>query len=129
MTSLWQLPVPASALLSGPEFAELPRRICELKLSIEGDDGSPCVLTLRFDAVEAYKCTFLTSCTAEMFNLAYGKLVSLDGNWLDEVRRAGKKDQANIAALQHLMITFDDGPCYEIICRSWSVDSQSHSPR
>jgi hypothetical protein len=122
MTELWELPVPASALLTSPEFVVRPRRECELRLSIEGDDGGPRSIALGFGGVESYKCTFLTSCTADMFKLAYGKLVSLDSNWLEEVRRSGRKDQTTIEALRHLMITFDDGPCYEIICRTWCVD-------
>ncbi len=121
MKELWRLPVPASALLQSPEFIVLPRRECELRLSIEGDDGSPSFLALRFSTVESFKCTFRSSCTAEMFNLAYGRLVSLDSSWLEEVRKTGKRDQAAIEALQHLMITFDDGPCYEIICQAWIV--------
>jgi hypothetical protein len=122
MIELWRLPVPASALLTGPEFVSLPRRECELRLSIEGDDGGVTELTLRFSGLEAYKCTFMTSCTADMFKLAYGKLVSVDSNWLDEIKKLGRKDPKVIEELQHLMITFDDGPCYEIICRSWSMN-------
>lgn len=123
MTELWQLPVAASALLTSPEFVVLPRRECEMRLSIEGEDGDPVVLALRFSGVEVYKCTFLTSCTADMFNLAYGRLVSLDSNWLDEVRKTGKKSPEAVESLRHLMITFDDGPCYELICRSWKVNN------
>ena len=121
MKEHWQLPVAASALLHSPEFVVLPRRECALKLLIEGDDGTTEAVALQFTGVECYKCTFLTSCTADMFNFAYGKLVSLDSAWLDEVRSTGKKDPATMSALQHLMITFDDGPCYEIVCRSWSI--------
>ncbi|ASL46856.1 hypothetical protein bAD24_III05660 [Burkholderia sp. AD24] len=93
-----------------------------MRLLFEGDHGAPQEIALQFTGVESYKCTFLNSCTAAMFNLAYGKLVSLDSTWLDEVRSAGKKDQATIDALQQLMITFDDGPCYEIICKSWGMN-------
>ncbi|WP_322023562.1 hypothetical protein [Burkholderia sp. BCC1977] len=122
MNELWQLPVPASALLKSPEFVVLPRRECELRLSIEDEEGEATDCTLRLSGVEVYKCTFMTSCTADMFKLAYGKLVSLDSDWLDKVRIAGRKDSKTIAALQHLMITFDDGPCYEFLCTSWSAN-------
>ena len=121
MKELWQLPVAASALLHSPEFVILRRRECALRLLFEGGDGNTKAIALQFTGVESYKCTFVSSCTAVMFNLAYGKLVSLKSTWLDEVRSAGKKDEAAIEVLQHLMITFDDGPCYEVICRSWSV--------
>lgn len=121
MREHWRLPVAASALLHSPAFVVLPRRESELRLLFEGDDGVATSIALHFSGVESYKCTFVTSCTAAMFSLAYGKLVSLNSQWLEEVRSSGKKDQATIEALQHLMITFDDGPCYEIICRSWSI--------
>ena len=121
MNELWHLPVPVSALLTSPEFVVLPRRECELRLSIEGEDGKVSDVRLWFGELEAYKCTFMTSCTADMFKLAYGKLVSIESKWLDDVKRAGRKDQEIIDALQHLMIAFDDGPCYEVICGSWSA--------
>ncbi|WP_223963798.1 hypothetical protein [Paraburkholderia sabiae] len=121
MKEHWQLPVAASALLHSPEFVVLQRRVCELRLLVECDDGAANEIALQFAGVECYKCTFMTSCTAAMFNLAYGKLVSLDSVWLDEIRSTGKKDKATVDSLKHLMITFDDGPCYEIICRSWSI--------
>ncbi|WP_027797645.1 hypothetical protein [Paraburkholderia acidipaludis] len=121
MKEHWQLPVAASALLLSPEFVFLQRRECVLRLLIEADDGTPKPIALQFSGVESCKCTFLASCTAEMFKLAYGKLISIESPWLTEVRGTGRKDQATIDALQHFMITFDDGPCYEIICRSWTV--------
>ncbi|MEX3952773.1 hypothetical protein AB4Y40_34085 [Paraburkholderia sp. EG287B] len=121
MKEHWQFPVAASALLHSPEFVVLQRRECALSLSLEGDDGAAKEIVLQFSGVESYKCTFLTSCTAAMFKLAYGRLVSLDSTWLNEVRSTGKKDKVTVDALQHLMITFDDGPCYEIICCTWSI--------
>ncbi|MEM5314793.1 hypothetical protein [Paraburkholderia sp. JHI869] len=121
MKEHWKLPVAASALFHSPEFVVLPRRECTLRLLFEGDDGAAKEIVLQFSGVESYKCTFLTSCTAAMFNLAYARLVSLESTWLEEVRSTGKKDRAAVDALQHLMITFDDGPCYEIICGTWSI--------
>jgi hypothetical protein len=116
MTELWRLPVAASAVMTGPVFIELPRRSCELRLTVEGDDGTPVV-----EKLEIHKCTFMASCTEEMFNLAYGRLISIESRWLAEIRETGRKTQEIKEALKHLMITFDDGPCYEFICRSWGV--------
>lgn len=121
MKEHWHLPVAASALLHSPEFVVLRHRECVLRLLVERNDGAGKEIALLFTGVESYKCTFLPACTAAMFNLAYGKLVSLDSAWLAEVRSTGKKDRATVDALLHLMITFDDGPCYEIICSSWSI--------
>jgi hypothetical protein len=123
MTELWHLPVPASALLKSPEFFPLPRRQCEIRLFFEDDYGGERCVNLRFDGVEAYRCTYLGSCTPEMFNLAYGKLVSLENTlWLGEIRCAGGKDAEKANALHHMMITFDDGPCYEVVCSSVRID-------
>ena len=113
---LWKLPVPASALLRSPIFASLGKRQCELSFHIESDDGEARA-GLLFESVEAYKCTYLTSCSAEMFNTAYGKLVRLGTTaWLGEVMKVYSTASQSPKELQHLMICFDDGPCYEIIC-------------
>jgi hypothetical protein len=117
---LWEMPVPSSALTRGASFAALLKRECELSFYIEGADGDK-KAGIVFDGVEAYKCTYMTARSVEMINVAYDKLVRLDGSpWLAEVKansseyytkRLGAPKQ-----LQHLIICFDDGPCYEFIC-------------
>lgn len=117
--TLWKLPVPASALLRSPVFAPLGKRQCELSFLIESDEGEARA-GLLFEGVEAYKCTYLTSCSAEIFNTAYGKLVRLGATtWLNEVMKVYSQARQSPNELQHLMICFDDGPCYEIICLSF----------
>ena len=101
---LWAMPVPVTALFCGARFSVLQKRMCSLTFNFEGDDCEPQEITLVFDGIEVFKCTFMTSCTAEMFDLAYGKVVDL-----------GRSD------LKHLMITLDDGPCYEFICQKFRV--------
>lgn len=119
---LWKLPVPATALAKGPTFAMLMKRQCEISFHIEGDDGDTPKISLLFDGVEAYKCTCLTSCTAEMFNTAYGKVVRLESSsWLKDVLKVSEGRSTSPRDLQHLMICFDDGPCYEFICRDFKV--------
>ena len=71
---------------------------------------------LSFGGTEAFKTTYLTSCTTEMFSSAYGKLVDLGStHWLKELSVRSKKPN-----LRHLMICFDDGPCHEIVCRDFA---------
>jgi hypothetical protein len=114
--TLWKLPVPATAVLGSPVFVALTKRQCELSFHIETDGGQTRV-GLLFDGVEGYKCTYLTSCSKEMFNTAYGKLVRLGVTvWLDDVMKVYARASQAPKELQHLMICFDDGPCYEIIC-------------
>lgn len=119
MKELWRLPVAPSAIYLGPEISVLRKRTLELKFSTECAKGGIVESALRFEGVEAYRCTYATSLSADMIHLAYGALVALDSEWLEAVRTTGRKQQVD--ELFHAMITFDDGPCYEIICRSWSI--------
>lgn len=118
---LWKLPVPATALLR-QIFEALQKRRCELSVYFEGPSGQQRI-SLVFEGVEAYKCTYLTSCTADMFNTAYGKLVNLGSTpWLKELLRARAPNSSQVSDdLQHLMICFDDGPCYEIVCLNFKA--------
>jgi hypothetical protein len=111
---LWKLPVAPTALTRSPDFAVLPKRQCQISMEFEGASGIV-RNTLVFEGVEAFKCTYLTSCSAEMFNTAYGKLVHLGATqWLAETEKVNSGRSPS--ALKHLMICFDDGPCYEFIC-------------
>lgn len=84
------------------------------------EEGGPVRNTLLFEGVEAFKCTYLTSCSAEMFNVAYGKLAGIEGSrWLDEMKNTGGPSCAS--ELRHLMICFDDGPCYEFVCTGYKA--------
>jgi hypothetical protein len=122
---LWKLPVPATSLVKGPDFKVLPKRQCEISFQIEGNEADLTRIHLLFDGVEAFKCTYLTSCSAEMFNTAYAKLVRLGATpWLTELLKIYGKGKQPDKELQHLMICFDDGPCYEIICLNF-VEQQS----
>lgn len=114
------MPVPSSALTRGPSLTSLLKRECELSFYVEADDGDQ-KSGILFTGVEAYKCTHTTARSVEMINTAYDKLVRLDGSpWLEEVTANSvsyyARRQATPKELQHLMISFDDGPCYEVIC-------------
>jgi hypothetical protein len=118
--TLWELPVPATQI-QWPNFIERPRRECELSLETDEELGVSQRFYIRFEGVEVYRCTYMTSMTAEMIEAAYGKLVQLGmTQWLTEVLKTYRDycAHANVAAkeLQHVMICFDDGPCYEVIC-------------
>jgi hypothetical protein len=94
-------------------------RQCELSFYIESDDGDR-KAGILFDDVEAYKCTHMTALSVEMINAAYDRLVRLENSpWLSEVKANSasfyRTRQGAAKDLQHLMICFDDGPCYEFI--------------
>lgn len=127
---LWKLPVPTTGIIRGPAFSVLPRRECEIALSFEGSDGDEKWQRLRFKDVEAFKCTFLSaldSIDQDLCRDAYGTLISVErSSWLAETekshraycRLAGQQPKV----LQLLMICFDDGPCYEIICNQFHIE-------
>jgi hypothetical protein len=120
--TLWELPVPSSGR-NGVEFKQLMRRKCVLLFSYEDEeDGKPLFLELLFDGVEAFKCTYHHACTLEM-RAAYDQVMSLDeSGWLISVKSQLTKHQDDVNGLRHMMIYFDDGPCYEFICRSFRTE-------
>ena len=125
--TLWKMPVPATGLIRGSNFKELPGRKCEIAFSIEAEDGSEKWLTLLFDGVEVYKCTYLTSLSSVPQDLrteAYGRVVTVkNSDWLDKVNECYQNYHSRRTTkpmeLQHLTICFDDGPCYEFICTNF----------
>lgn len=121
---LWQLDVPVTGIIRGPRFEVLPKRQCGISFSIEAEDGREKWLLLLFDGVEVYKCTYLTSLSSvprELRTEAYGKVIAVNNSdWLAEINKYYQNYQSrrttNPQVLRHLMINFDDGPCYEFIC-------------
>lgn len=118
VTTLWDIPVPATQVeTTGIE--QLPKRLTRLAISLvvlRDDVDVVEYHDLSFEGTELFKCTYLTSRTAEMIRSAYGKLVDLGRTelWTQIADRSQKED------IRHLMICFDDGPCYEVVCTSFS---------
>ena len=118
--TVWEMPVPASAITRGPTFTSLPKRQCELSFYVEAETGDR-KISLIFDDVEAYKCTYLAASSLEMIKAAYGRLADLDESlWLTEISQRTRGYYTRIKKtpppLRHFAIYFDDGPCFEIIC-------------
>jgi hypothetical protein len=117
MNKIWELPFPSSSLLKGIEFAVFPKRSCSLKGEYEDDDGVINDVCLNFEEVEAFRCTYITSCNEVNVRNAYDRLVDCGASeWLKEVMTAFSQVSLEQKKLTHYMIFFDDGPCYEIIC-------------
>lgn len=127
--TLWKMPVPATGVMRGPNFKELPGRKCEISFSTEADDGGEKWLTLRFEDVEVFKSTHLASLgsiSQDLRRQSNGSVLSIsESPWLREVKECYNNycASARLPAkdLQHLMITFDDGPCYEFICGAFKT--------
>ena len=79
-------------------------------------------IALVFDGVEAYKTTYYHARGPETLE-AYDRLVSLGAtSWLAEISACLERYGDSLAGLEHLMIDFDDGPCYEMICRGHHLE-------
>ena len=107
----------------------LPKRQCEISFSVEAKDGGQKMEALLFDEVEAFKCTHLKSlCSVgqDLRRQSYGTVISIfESPWLQEVKQCYIDYCASARLtpkeLQHFMITFDDGPCYEFICGAFKA--------
>lgn len=107
--------------MSDVDFRQLAGRRCALAF----DDGESLNIRLSFERVEAFKCTYHYACTVEMVE-TYDRLTDLgETGWLDSVRRQLSGTGEDVDSLRHLMIYFDDGPCYEFICRGFRVEEEA----
>jgi hypothetical protein len=74
-----------------------------------------------FEGVEAYKSTYYHARDKSM-SMAYDKLINCGTTeWLKQVINNLKGHDEYKEELLHMMINFDDGPCYEILCRKFRV--------
>lgn len=129
---LWQLPF-ASSWGGNIKLFELLKR--NLALTIEGGEEGD--LQIVFEQVEAYKCTYHFAQSNDML-IAYDKLVDLEEtSWLIEVRNQLRQPGEYVSSspthgppdqLKHLMINFDDGPCYEFLCQKFSIEKVPFDP-
>ena len=109
---LWSLPVPSTGLLKNPEFKVLPRKTAAIGFHYESDDDGHAIEgELIFKQILSFRCTY--SLRAPALD-AYDSLIDCGATqWLAEWRDCIGPEY------KHLMITFDDGPCYEFLCSSW----------
>jgi hypothetical protein len=127
--TLWKLAVPVTSIIRGPSLKVLPKRQCEISFSVEAKDGGEKMEALLFEDVEVFKCTYLASLgsvSQDLRRQSYGALISISESlWLQEVKRSYtdycRSAQLTSKDLQHLLITFDDGPCYEFICSAFKA--------
>ena len=117
---LYKLPFPSSGL-SGVSFCKLMGRTCSLLLN----DGENIPVRIVFEGVEAYQATYYRACTLEMIK-AYDKVCDVGRTkWLTEVQSQLERYDKSATELHHLRIYFDDGPCYEFICKAFHIERQS----
>ncbi len=121
---IWKISVTSTAFLKGVKFLMLLGRKCSLEYAYEGEKDHFIIFEkLIFDGVESFKCTYYKACSFEMIG-AYDKVINIGNSvWLTEIKRNLSEVDADSSELKHLRIYFDDGPCYEFICKSFEIVS------
>ncbi len=127
-TTLWSMPTPSANLGHGMELEKNDREGW-YQLSVTYLEGEQEIrVCLAFHGVAALKATFYHACTLEMIQWSYDKLVDVGrSGWLDEIAREIVSRDGVAPALKHLMIYFDDGPCFEFLCESHSVTTDARA--
>ena len=120
--TVWTLPLPSTNMVGEPKLISLQHKRFQLSFSLAEESGNTCKYAIEFTKVEAYKCTYLTSCSVEMITTSYDKLVMCsDTQWMSEVKAIAERVSGLEKNLKHYRIFFDDGPCYEFLCENISV--------
>ena len=118
---LFKLPVPSTGFLEDASFQMLGGRTCCIACPI----NETIVLNLIFGEVEGFRCTYYKACSLDMID-AYDKVVDIGlSEWLRAIQTQLTTSGGNAVDLRHLQIYFDDGPCYEFICRSFHSEPPS----
>jgi hypothetical protein len=119
---VWELPVASTAFLEGITFAKLLGRSCSLETSMEGAGTEMKQLLFFFEEVEAFKCTYYEARSPAMSD-AYDRIIEYENSaWLTEIKAQLSRNVRVVTSnLKHYMINFDDGPCYEFVCRKIEV--------
>lgn len=121
--TIYELPVPSTSLFNIPEFQVPIPGECVLICEYEREsDKKRVVLTMTFDRVEAFKCTYYMACSFETYD-AYDKVVNYGNTeWLEEIKTNMSEADLDTQGLSHLVIYFDDGPSCEFICEEFHAE-------
>ena len=126
---LYTLPVASTSLVQEPKFEKLLGRSCSLTYSYEINDNPKLIIVekLIFEGVEAFQSTYYRAVWIDMI-AAYDKLIEMGKTqWLNKILRNLNESGGAPSGLKHLRIYFDDGPCYEFVCREFTVEKNQEA--
>lgn len=122
VTIVWTIPIPSTNIVSEPSNRVIEYRGHKLEFSLIDEEGATYEYSITFLGTEAYKCTYLSSCTVEMIQTSYDKLVDCgETDWLIEAKEISGRVSGSKKELHHYRIFFDEGPCFEFISERISV--------
>lgn len=130
MIILWETPVPSTSFIQDTKLEMRGGREVAVLYSYESEDEVSVVMIneeIIFTGVEAFKVTYYNARDI-LSGPAYDKIVDCgETEWyLHIIAQLNEREQFGnsrtlLKDLVHLMINFDDGPCYEIICHSFVI--------
>jgi hypothetical protein len=126
---VYTLPVASTALVKEPKFGVLLGRFCSLTYSNEADNNPELVIVekLLFEGVEAFQCTYYRAVWIDMID-TYDRLTDMGkSKWLDAIIRNLNESGGTPPGLKHLRLYFDSGPCYEFVCRNFTIEKYQES--
>ena len=120
---VWQSPVPSSGFLRGVDLQTRPQREIVLGFEFEDADEEMRTAELSFKNVVHYRTTYLAALRADTINQAYDRLVDVSES--TELREVIAVTEANGKGsnYRHYRVCFDDGPCFDFICRSFTFNA------
>lgn len=124
MDVLWKVPFPSTMLPEVPTFELVGAPMeYQLKFGFEDEDDKQMRCTINFLGVQSFKYTHFRAVSAFQYG-AYLKLVSVGSDWLRDILNLLGSLEVDTSDMKHLMFTFDDGPCIELICTGFAVEIQ-----
>ena len=115
----WQSPSPSSGFLRGVTLHLRPQREIVLSFEFEDVHEEMRAAELSFKDVVHYRTTYLAALRADVIREAYDCLVDLsESSELQEVIAATEANGKG-TDYRHYRVCFDDGPCFDFICRSF----------
>ena len=123
LTTLWKMPFLSGALAHDPSCVVSGDRVI-LELTAENEYDQIVSVRLIFDGVQVFRRTADPAKTLAMIEVAYNEVVDRgDTPWLREVT-AETKARRRGQPLRDLIICFDEAPCYEFVCTSFSLEDR-----
>ena len=119
---LWSLPLPAGCITRGVRLEERKGREIVLSFDYEEDDveGTIRHCELKFQSVVHFRTTYLPALTLEMVSTSYNDVVELQSSDILSDVVVSMSEDVKPRNYKHYRITFDDGPCYDLIASDFT---------
>ncbi len=125
---IWKLPFPSTAMLQFPNFNILPGPIFWIECEFDSDNDyyndKKTVVTLFFEGVVVQQLRFSSALDVRDVN-AYDRVMQIGSSELQTMTLKAMLDRKrDIENIKHLRIHFDDGYCFDLICKNFRSETR-----